>query len=202
MRPYDSFTAVHRQYGSNATEPFRASAGQCPLCAESDDSRHESELTRCARSGHSRTDLRETERPPCGGFSDVRTVSRRELLSSLVLVALALVECGRALGNHDVFPTGIGSVRPGPPRPRKSPLQVVRFSDWPNAVSDAFGVQSAWPHTIRRPGSRCKSRDCQTARSERTLRASCTGKPNIGCCPQRSPLRTKGRAQRPGQPEH
>src|SRR5665811_500669 len=37
--------------GSFATGAFRASAGQCPLCAESDDSRHESELTRCAISG-------------------------------------------------------------------------------------------------------------------------------------------------------
>jgi len=30
--------------GSFATDAFRASVEQCPLCAESDNSRHESEL--------------------------------------------------------------------------------------------------------------------------------------------------------------
>jgi hypothetical protein len=36
------------RFGSFATDAFRASVEQCPLCAESDNPRHESELTRCA----------------------------------------------------------------------------------------------------------------------------------------------------------
>jgi hypothetical protein len=35
-------------YGSVATELFRASIEHCPLCAESDQSRHGSEMTLCA----------------------------------------------------------------------------------------------------------------------------------------------------------
>ena len=38
--------------GSFTTDAFSASSGQCPLCAESDRSRHESELTRCANRRH------------------------------------------------------------------------------------------------------------------------------------------------------
>src|SRR5450756_2271453 len=38
---------------SFATDPFRASIEQCPHCADSDHSRHELELTRCAKNGSS-----------------------------------------------------------------------------------------------------------------------------------------------------
>ena len=54
--------------GSFATEPTRASAEQCPLCAESDHSRHEFEWTLCATSKHSRNALRKR-----------KTASRRSL---------------------------------------------------------------------------------------------------------------------------
>src|SRR5450756_1046070 len=56
--------------GSVATEVTRAKIQQCPLRPDSEQSRHGSELTRCARSGNealSQKPLSQKDVPPVGG---------------------------------------------------------------------------------------------------------------------------------------
>src|SRR5580765_5896773 len=89
--------------------------------------------------------------------------------------------CSLQIGSGADLTRAIRAYRVLPPCAARGDNQLVRSSDCTNAVFDAFGVRSAWLDTIRRPGSRCKGRDCQTARSERTLRANCTGNPST-CC--------------------